>query len=202
MSIHHLRTLAVVTVVFAISPVATLTLPLQSVQPTPDGERLEPTAHTKITIVGAMTPNRDWLDWFAQDGSSRNPLFGDEGERPAQRVARRKTFRTLCVRLCDGFYWPISHATRRDRIGIDAKKCDRSCPGQSRLFMHRNPGEDVYDMVDLDGRPYRKLPAAFLYRTQYLADCTCRPHPWEEEALARHRSYSLGRMTEVNAKAP
>ena len=203
MSIRHLLTSAAVIVVFAITPLAILTLPLQSVRPTPANTYEappEPAAHTEIATVGAMTPNRDWLDWSAQDGSSRDPLFADGGERPAQQAVRRKTFRTLCVRLCDGFYWPISHATQRDRIGLDAKKCDRSCPGQSRLFMHRNPGEDVNDMVDRDGRPYRKLPAAFLYRSQYVADCTCHPHPWEEEALARHRSYSLGPMTEAKAK--
>jgi Protein of unknown function (DUF2865) len=45
-------------------------------------------------------------------------------------------------------------------------------------------------MVDRDGKPYRELPAAFLYRTRYLADCTCRPQPWEEEAAARHRAFS------------
>ena len=45
-------------------------------------------------------------------------------------------------------------------------------------------------MVDRDGKPYRELPAAFLYRTRYLADCTCRPQPWEEEAAARHRAFA------------
>jgi hypothetical protein len=45
-------------------------------------------------------------------------------------------------------------------------------------------------MVDLQGRPYRTLPTALLYQTKYVADCTCRGNPWDEAALARHRTYA------------
>jgi hypothetical protein len=83
------------------------------------------------------------------------------------------TYKTLCVRLCDGFYFPISYSTLRARFAGDAKQCEQRCPGRSRLFVHRNPGEDVDKMVALDGRPYSSLPTAFLHRTQYVKDCTC-----------------------------
>jgi uncharacterized protein DUF2865 len=71
------------------------------------------------------------------------------------------TYRMRCVRLCDGFYLPVSFATRRQRFARDAKQCEQSCPTRARLFVHRNPGESADDMVDLAGRPYRKLPTAF-----------------------------------------
>jgi Protein of unknown function (DUF2865) len=64
-----------------------------------------------------------------------------------------------------GFYFPVSFATRRQRFARDAKQCEQSCPSRARLFVHRNPGEKADDMVDLAGRPYRKLPTAFLHRT-------------------------------------
>jgi len=59
------------------------------------------------------------------------------------------------------------------------------------LFVYRNPGGDIQDMKDLEGRPYDKLDTAFLYRTQYLSDCKCQPDPWEAEAVDRHRKYAL-----------
>ena len=90
----------------------------------------------------------------------------------------------------DGFYFPISYSTSRARFAGDAKQCEQRCPSRSRLFVHRNPGEDVDNMVDLDGRPYRSLPSALLHRTRYVPDCTCRGLPWEESALARHRAYA------------
>jgi hypothetical protein len=97
-------------------------------------------------------------------------------ERPS-RGASTGTYRTLCVRLCDGFYFPISYATHPDRFALDAKRCERSCPSRSRLFVHRNPGESADEMLDLEGRSYRDLPTAFLHQLQYVPDCTCRGTP-------------------------
>jgi hypothetical protein len=144
-----------------------------------------------------MQPRHDWstgLDeafWSRQRNRSGQPSDG-EGARPVKRSAdtRGQIVRTLCVRLCDGYYWPISFATTKRRLSVDARRCESACSSPAKLFFHRNPGQDTADMVDRDGKPYRELPAAFLYRTRYLADCTCRPQPWEEEAAARHRAFS------------
>lgn len=106
---------------------------------------------------------------------------------PRQSAA---TYRTVCVRLCDGYYWPISFATTRSSFERDAAKCEASCGG-AKLYVYRNPGEEADDMVDLRGQPYKRLTTAFLYRTQYDAQCKCQPHPWEEAARLRHRIYAL-----------
>lgn len=209
MSSCHLLVRAAVVVVCSITPLAIASLPLLLVGPTAlrsDSARSGPTPRTKIAKVGEMVPQSASLDlWENNDLSRPIPNWGTisdgDEERPARPVVRRRAFRTLCVRLCDGFYWPVSFATRRDRLGHDARQCERTCPGRGRLFVHRNPGEGVNDMVDLDGRPYRKLAAAFLYRSQRIADCTCRGYPWEEEALAQHRAYAEEAKTKASAKA-
>jgi hypothetical protein len=100
------------------------------------------------------------------------------------------TYRTLCVRLCDGFYWPLSHSTTRARFSKDAKQCEDSCPGRSQLFVQRSGSDDVEGMMDLKGVPYTQLRNALRYRTEYVQDCTCRGNPWEPEAIARHRGYA------------
>jgi hypothetical protein len=171
--------------------------------PSPDPSEAAPTADTAaakpgspVVIAGDMIPARDWPEWL-----DLGRLFGGQPEnRPGpERLERRApprkaapppaSYRTLCVRLCDGFFWPISYSVPRARAKRDAAQCEKSCPGKARLFLHRNPGEEADDMVDLEGLRYRDYPKAFLYRTEYLADCTCRGNPWEEEAQARHRSY-------------
>lgn len=101
------------------------------------------------------------------------------------------TVRTVCVRLCDGAYFPISFATSRDRLETDAKTCKASCGMEARLFFYANPGGEIADMEDQDGKPYQKLPTAFLFKTKYDAACKCRPHPWEEASLDRHKLYAL-----------
>jgi uncharacterized protein DUF2865 len=122
------------------------------------------------------------------------PFRGDRpgNEEPYERGDYHDggTFSTLCVRLCDGFYFPISYATRRDSFADDVKRCEQRCPSRSRLFVHRNPGEGAENMVDLEGHPYRDLPNAFQHLTRYDADCTCHDNPWDEAALARHRVYA------------
>ncbi|MEP3275229.1 MAG: DUF2865 domain-containing protein [Stappiaceae bacterium] len=83
-------------------------------------------------------------------------------------------YRTLCVRTCDGFYFPISFSTRASAFGVDDSVCQNMCPGaDARLFVHRNPGQDTKDMTGLDGVPYTALPMAFKYRTELVKNCSC-----------------------------
>lgn len=117
------------------------------------------------------------------------PRQTQEVERRTYRASSSGTYRTWCVRLCDGFYFPISYSTTRDRFSRDAKKCEVGCPQNSRLFVQRT-SDDVDEMTDLEGDAYRDLKNAFRYRQEYVADCTCRAHPWDQEAIARHRGYA------------
>ncbi|MBN9011166.1 MAG: DUF2865 domain-containing protein, partial [Rhizobiales bacterium] len=85
------------------------------------------------------------------------------------------TWRTLCVRTCDGYYFPISFSTEQSRFADDAQACAAACPGTPvALYVHRSPGEGVEQMVSLSGEPYTALPTAFAYRRSYNAACTCR----------------------------
>ncbi len=114
---------------------------------------------------------------------------------PSQYLASRAEpdrgpkFRTVCVRTCDGYYFPVSNATTRRNFERDARSCSASCGDQGRLFYA--PDSDQPDkLVDLSGRNYTELPNAFRYRKSLISGCACKPMPWSEEALARHRQYA------------
>ena len=152
--------------------------------------------------VGEMVPTQGW-PWniFGGDGSERRrperlperqsrEEADEDGVRPRRGLGTSGTFRTVCVRLCDGFYWPVSHSTTRDRFGRDARQCEQACPNRSRLFVHGTSDSEPAAMKDLEGRPYDKLENAFRHQREYVANCTCRGNPWDEEALARHRAYA------------
>lgn len=106
------------------------------------------------------------------------------------RSHQGSTFRTVCVRLCDGFFWPVSFATTSTNLKRDRETCQKSCEVPVALYYYPNPGGEPEDMLDLDGQPYARLSSAFLYRTTYEPNCKCRPHPWEKEALERHKGYA------------
>src|SRR5713101_4706949 len=82
------------------------------------------------------------------------------------------TYRTLCVRTCDGYYFPISYSTVPGKFAEDEALCRRLCPAtEVFLYSHRNPGEDVTRAVSLGGRAYSELPTAFSYRKQLNPAC-------------------------------
>ena len=85
------------------------------------------------------------------------------------------TFRTVCVRTCDGAYFPVSFATYPARFPDDEKTCKALCPAtEATLFAYRNPGEDINQAVSISGQPYTSLPNAFKYRTEFNPSCACK----------------------------
>lgn len=113
-----------------------------------------------------------------QQGGFFDRLFGGNGggstsQPPAGPMG--STFRTICVRACDGYYYPISFATTPDRFRDDEQTCQRTCPAaQVSLYTYHNPGEDVAQAVSLAGSPYSELPTAFSYRKAVNPACACR----------------------------
>jgi hypothetical protein len=86
------------------------------------------------------------------------------------------TFRTVCVRTCDGYYFPISFATVPSRFGDDEKTCKSLCPAsEAALYAYRNPGQDMNQAVSISGQPYTSLANAFRYRQEFNPSCTCKP---------------------------
>lgn len=86
------------------------------------------------------------------------------------------TYRTLCVRTCDGYYFPISFTASGDELRRDANACRALCPGQDvAIYVQRNPGDEGGPMISLAGEHYAALATAFRYRSEYDRECTCGP---------------------------
>ncbi len=79
--------------------------------------------------------------------------------------------RTLCVRTCDGLYFPISYSANRQRFSRDAEVCQSmyARPGQVELFAQS--GGDVGNAVSMSGQRYGDQPYAFLYRHGFFPVC-------------------------------
>jgi len=85
------------------------------------------------------------------------------------------TFRTVCVRSCDGAYFPISFATVPGRFPDDEKTCKALCPAaEANLYAYRNPGEDINQAVSINGQPYSASPNAFRFRQEFNPSCACK----------------------------
>ena len=104
-------------------------------------------------------------------------------------IGRTGSYRTICVRLCDGYYWPISYGVGRGGLSEDAAACESSCGTPAKLFYYSTGGE-AEEAVDLRGKPYTGLKHAFRYRTDYDPSCRCGPDPWDQASLDRHKHYA------------
>jgi hypothetical protein len=119
-------------------------------------------------------------------GNFIDSLFGNNNSLPppsADLGAPSGTFRTVCVRTCDGGYFPVSFATYQARFQDDERTCKALCPAtEASLFTYRNPGEDINQAVSISGQPYSSLPNAFKFRTEFNPSCACKAagQTWSE----------------------
>lgn len=85
------------------------------------------------------------------------------------------TYRTLCVRLCDGYYFPVSFSTLPNHFQRDSEICQSKCAAPVQLYYYQNPGGSVDQMVAVESsEPYTKLKTAFRYRKEYVQGCSCK----------------------------
>lgn len=85
------------------------------------------------------------------------------------------TFRTVCVRLCDGYYFPISFSTLEGHFQQDADACQSKCAAPVELYYHPNPGGAMEQAISLKGHePYTRLKSAFRYRKEFVQGCSCK----------------------------
>jgi hypothetical protein len=120
------------------------------------------------------------------------------------------TYHTVCVRTCDGYYFPISYSTVPSRFTDDENTCKRLCPAADvTLYSFRNPGEQMEQAVSVSegSQQYTALPNAFRYRKELVAGCSCRK-PGESWADALRNTDDATTLesgdivvTEKNAKA-
>ena len=134
-------------------------------------------------LIRALSANQcgEHYDDYAQRGDRRGFLSSFFGGRLFRDRSWGRdgffgggTYRTLCVRSCDGYYFPISFSAVRSQFARDEQVCRARCPGTDvALYVHRNPGEESDAMVSLAGEPYTVLPAAYRYRQKYDPTCKC-----------------------------
>ena len=79
----------------------------------------------------------------------------------------------LCVRHCDGAFFPIAYAPGRDQDTL-TDFCKASCPNAETSVYSRVPGQAIQTAVGLDGKPYMSLPAALKYQKALDSSCSCR----------------------------
>ncbi|NML73335.1 DUF2865 domain-containing protein [Rhizobium sp. S-51] len=125
----------------------------------------------------AEPPPVDEADLTPPGAEGPQPLDPENTAR-FMALAGQGNLRTLCVRTCDGAFFPISSGTSPLSFRRDAQVCEQMCPNtETELFFHAISTEESADMVSAEtGEPYRSLPNAFAYLNRQSGEqpaCGC-----------------------------
>lgn len=150
----------------------------------------------RIARKGCDAPKRSAAKKPATKVSRRAAVAGAKPvrqasiSRPAAPGAPRSgAWRTVCVRTCDGYFFPVSNSVSPQSFPTDVRRCASMCPrAETRLFVHgRNGGAET--MFDRTGKRYEAMDYAFGHtKPGYKpnAGCTCgRPLAPRAKAVLR-----------------
>lgn len=100
----------------------------------------------------------------------------------SRRVRREKTAvvgigdRTVCVRLCDGYLFPLGDLRSRSDLPVHETACAAACPNAATSVYTMAAGETELDRaVSPQGLPYRASALANIYRQRRVQNCSCQP---------------------------
>jgi hypothetical protein len=146
-------------------------------------------------VLAALAQNNCGAQYGAAAAQPRglfDNLFGGHTNYGGVDIAQGGTYTTLCVRTCDGYYYPISFATTPSRFAEDEAVCKATCPASDAALYVRKTTDDIRTATTVSGRPYTELPNAFRYRQQFDAACSCRKigQSWAD-ALGQFRDNSV-----------
>ncbi|MCD2176873.1 DUF2865 domain-containing protein [Rhizobium sp. C1] len=107
------------------------------------------------------------------------------------------SLQTVCVRTCDGGFFPISTNTSPASFERDAQVCSMMCPGvETELFYHGVGTQEMSEMVSANGgMPYRQEPYAFKFRSTARKpdkSCSCNFSAYYREMMKREAAKPNG----------
>lgn len=82
--------------------------------------------------------------------------------------------RTVCVRMCDGYLFPLGNLRARADLPVHEAACAAACPGaRTSLYTLAVGSADLDQAVSPQGQPYQASALANVYRQRRVADCSC-----------------------------
>jgi len=144
---------------------------------------------------------------FGIFGSIPNQLPFDQQPRieevrplPGEDLTPRGGSQALCVRDCDGGFFPLDLSVRQSDPDHLTGLCQALCPNTAVSVYTRSPSQDIETAVSLDGdTPYTDLPNALKFEKTFDPACTCKPagQPWAEALAGAEQMLGRERKSDI-----
>jgi hypothetical protein len=150
---------------------------VEAIQPS-EGAGATVLGDSGVKVLGATRPPVEPLAPPLPDDDP--PPISEDLSESGEEITEEPppTYRTMCVRLCDGYFYPMSYAVAPDLFERDRTRCEASCPGTSMELFYGETAVEATGKLQSrrTGEFYADLPAAFLHRKtggKVPANCTC-----------------------------
>jgi len=110
------------------------------------------------------------------------------------RIAAGGGSYTVCVRTCDGGFFPVSYFGVGSRSDSLERVCRSLCPNTDVALYSFPFGGTIDEAVSSTGEPYARLPNALKFEQSYNSSCSCRlqGQSWAEALANAEAKYGHG----------
>ena len=127
----------------------------------------QPTNFLEALFGGRSQSNEVETVPLAPDATQDKPADANPGEARAGSKA-------VCVRSCDGGFFPVSYSASSGRLQGLEDMCHALCPNADvSLYTYPASGE-IEQAVSVSGARYMDSPTALKYRQSFDSTCSCR----------------------------
>ena len=112
--------------------------------------------------------------------------------------------RSVCVRLCDGYHFPVGDYSGESDNAAQTAACAGMCPGApTRLYVMGAGADKIDDAISIrDHKPYRSLPVAFRHASTRDQTCSCHgPGESTSASVSLLKDFTLRRGDKVMTSA-
>ncbi|EJC79539.1 Protein of unknown function (DUF2865) [Rhizobium leguminosarum bv. trifolii WSM2297] len=137
-------------------------------------------------------------------GGELDPRYG------MPRAEMMSPVSTMCVRNCDGGFFPISSNATSVDFGRDAQTCAKMCPGiETELFYRDVTSTEASNMISVaTGTPYSAMKNAFAYKNRTPGEktsCACNLTAYYDEMRGKQavsQPPQQGSITTIHTNPP
>ena len=99
---------------------------------------------------------------------------------------------SVCVRLCDGYYFPVGGISNDSDVASQESACNNMCPGApARLYVLPSGSDKMEEALSVrERKPYTALPVAFRYADKTERTCSCHAAT-EQSSVALLQDFTL-----------
>ncbi len=146
------------------------------------------------TLFGVFTPGGNPFT------SDQHPPIEEVLPPPGEGLAPHGGSQALCVRDCDGGFFPLNMSVRQSDPDQLTGLCQALCPNTAVSVYTRSPNQDISTAVSLAGdTPYSNMPNALKFEKTFDPACTCKPagQTWAEALSGAEQMLGRERKSDI-----